>query len=925
MPLNRLAEVSEVLPRILGRHPDLVERLGDPSPPAAELVAEAVAAVAGQDDDGACRALRRIKYREVARLVLQDLDGGVEAVSDVCARLSELADALCEAALRHADARVSARAGRPDGWAPGEGFVVMALGKHGAGELNYSSDIDLILITAEPRGQTDGGKPISARRWCDRVAAAFAATLAEPTPDGLCFRVDLNLRPDGAAGPPTLPIAAAELYYLSWGRTWERAAWLKARPCAGDFRLGNDLLELLEPFRFRRSMDFATLDDLAAMRDRIAAASRAAELQDDLKRGPGGIREVEFLVQAHQLVSAGRDPTLRVRSTLGALTALVEAGALPEAIDSVQLAADYCLLRAVEHRVQWWQEAQTQRLPAAADAAAWARIAGALDRSAEALSDDLAAARSRIEAAWEGLMVRDGGGEAPALDPFATGDERLAALSELGFTDAPTAARHLDALARVGGRDRMSPAAWRKFEQVAPRLLQAAGASVAPQTALSRLEQFVGRVGARGTTYSLLAGNDAVVDTLVRLFASSAYLSELLLSHPELLDALVLRGRGGERPPRSAADLDAELAPVLAALSPDDAMLAMRTFHSTELLRIGLADLADALPDHGLPGPWLRELATTLVRAAADQARRRMVDRHGELPGRDGPRPFAVLGLGSVGSGWMSYGSDVDLAFVYGDAPGEPSDGARPLDPTTWATRWAQRLVTTLSAPTREGSCYEVDLRLRPDGASGPVVVTLDGLRAYYARRAHPFERIALCRASVLGAPPAFAAALDDALAVARLAPDAAALVAEAQDMRARQLAALGPAPASGQHLKLGPGGIVDLEFAVACAQATRPPGHPATAAADPLLAISLLPELVPDPSALTEAWLLLRRVEAQLRLRSGRAERWFRLDSEDAEAVAAGLGRSPQELGVQLDAARRLIQAGSQALRSRVATGAGA
>ena len=402
-----LGELSEAVDRISRRfEPVVFSRL----PTRAELIADAVAvgreALRSNDPPAAVReGLRGLKYPLVAHLIQRDHGDGLAALEPVTATLSDLADALVEGALVFARSRLEARHGGPPGeaWEGGGGFVVIAMGKHGAGELNYSSDIDLVYVVGDTNGTTAGPKPLPTARFAARLGQEVKGILEDRTADGFCFRVDLNLRPEGSTGALIIGLGAAEHYFLNYGRTWERAAWLKARPCAGDLALGEELLARIEPFRFRRLLDFGTLEDIGAMRDRIAAAAGGAA--EDLKRGPGGIREVEFLAQAGQLVWSGRDHRLRGRRTLESIYLLEERGALPAGVRAADLDWAYRVLRAVEHRLQWPQEAQTQRLPGEDDAAAWEALAVAYaggrtratsgDRAAW-LRDDLSRARSLV-------------------------------------------------------------------------------------------------------------------------------------------------------------------------------------------------------------------------------------------------------------------------------------------------------------------------------------------------------------------------------------------------------------------------------------------------------------------------------------------------------------------------------------------------
>jgi glutamate-ammonia-ligase adenylyltransferase len=881
-----LVRFAPPVARALARHPDLLPDVRARVLPTRDvLVARALdaAAAAGGDDEAMKRELRRLKYAVVGALVLEDLDWGPDGVDRVGAVLADLADALVQGALTHARARLVARGLAADGWPEDGGFVAFAMGKHGAGELNYSSDIDLIYVATTLEGE--------ARPFADKLGIAIGRLLSDVTADGICFRVDLNLRPEGRVGPLVVSLRAAEHHYLTFGRTWERAAWLKARAAAGDEALGASLLGMLEPFRFRRHLDFGTLDDLGAMRDRIAASTRLTELARDLKRGPGGIREIEFLVQATQLAWIGRDPGLRVPATVPALRALAARETLlPSTVDIPGLIHDYRFLRALEHRIQWEAEAQTQSLPPDDDAGAWARLAEAMGaQSEDALRDALDAVRSRVEGAWSAVFSPDTPQESlHVVDPFATVEERTAQLSTLGFADPEQASARLSRLAEPSAQGRMRPSTWRRFERIAPRLATLAARSGDPDEALSRIERFVSRVGARGTMYELLHENPAAMEILVRLFAESSFLSERFLTHPELLDALVMRGRGGELGPRPAELLRPELFGELALRDEgSDGLLVLRTFQTVEMLRIGLADLGGALP--GLPCGPLTTLAEVLLAGADRLASAGLHERHGELIVDGEPVPRAILGLGSLGSGWLNYGSDLDLVFV-SRSVGE-SDGPRPIDGRTYGARHAQRVVTALTAQTREGRCYDVDLRLRPGGQGGPLCTSVEGFSRWYVEHAAPWERLMLMRGRVVWASsPAFRAEVDEALQAAKARVSGGELTGEARRMRERQLEELAAERPRVLDLKLGPGGLTDIEFAVACRQLDV--GGAVRDLADPVAALGALPDAdARDAATLTEAYTLLRRVESAVRLRSGRGDAHLHLDTRDTARLADALG----------------------------------
>lgn len=872
--------------RALARHPDLIPAVRTEELPDRHAMVDAALASAlraGGDDELMKVELRRLKYRVVGALILQDLRWGPTGVDRVGAVLADLADALLEGALAHSRARLEARGSRPESWSPGGGFVAFAMGKHGGRELNYSSDIDLIYVAQDLEGE--------GRSFADKLGRSIGHLLSDVTADGICFRVDMNLRPEGRSGPLVVSLRAAEHYYLTYGRTWERAAWLKARAAAGDQALGGELLTLLEPFRFRRHLDFGTLEDLASMRDRIAASTRLESLERDLKRGPGGIREIEFLVQATQLAWVGREPALRIEATVPAIEMLAARGNMLAAeIHTGKLIEDYRFLRAVEHRIQWEAEAQTQKLPAADDDTAWARLAASMSsKDGPALQAEIRAVRDRVEGAWSAVFTPEHSNDPQTIvDPFATAAETTGELAALGFSDPVDAAARLRRLAEPTAQRRMRPSTWRRFERVAPRLASLAAASGNPDEALSRIERFVSRVGARGTMYELLHENPRAMETLVRLFADSTFLSERFVQHPELLDALVLRGRGGEIGPRPRAavcdDLHREL-----ALQADESqgLLALRTRQTIELLRIGLADLGGALS--GLPCPHLSALAEAVIEGGDRLACDAMQSRHGTLRSGGKPVPRAVIGLGSLGSGWLTYGSDLDLIFV-SRSEGE-SDGRRPIDGRTYGARHVQRVITALTAQTREGRCYDVDLRLRPGGQGGPLCTSLSGMRSWYAERSEPWEALMLARSRVIWASsPEFREEVERALVAAKRSQDPVGLADEARSMRRRQLTQIAAERPRVLDLKLGPGGLTDIEFATACRQLAG--SDAIVSLADPVAAVRQLDDVEPgDGATLIEAYGLLRRVESGLRLRSGTAAAHLHLDEAQTERLAGALG----------------------------------
>jgi glutamate-ammonia-ligase adenylyltransferase len=855
-----------------GKPPELVR---------AEL-ARAVARVAPGDEARFHAALRRIRTRELLRIAARDLAGGA-SLADVGEELSALAAAALDVALERIVLEVSALHGAPAGEARrGGGLAVLGMGKLGAGELNFSSDIDLILVYAVD-GETRGGPggALTHRQFHARVAERLARALGAVTADGFVFRVDLNLRPGGRSGPIVESFDGFLRYYEAQGRTWERAAMLRARPVAGDLALGDELLRALAPFVFRRSIDFAAVEEIRAMKARIDREASAGER--DLKLGPGGIREVEFVVAALLLLNAGRDPRLRERGTLPALDRLLFSGLLP-ARDRDALAAAYLLLRRAENRIQARDDRQTQRLPS--EPTELGRLAlglgfpGPLDRAAAALEADLAKRRVAVARIFGDLL--GAAGAAPraadprvgaALDPMAADDERRAALAGLGFAAPDAALAELARLARRPGTP---------FSLAAPppggeaeRLLGELSRTPDPDLALAHLAAFASMLSAPGPYFALLAGNPAVARLLLQLFGTSDFLSKYFLRHPELLDSLlgpssVWTAKGAERLAAQARDR-------VAARPADDLegrLAALRRFKNEETLRIGLADVSGTLDLSGVAGE-LTAVADACLGACLELAAAEALERWGP-PG--GGATLSVIGLGKLGGRELGYHSDLDLIFLYAsgtDGDDTSAGGTRGrLGHAEYFTRLAQRLIAHLQVPLREGSLYQIDTRLRPSGTRGALVVSLAALATYHRREAALWERQALLKARhVAGDAALFERAEREVLAPAifRHGADPTALGPAIAAMRRRLEAEASGEGRGEKNPKTGYGGLVDIEFAAQYLQLLHGATHPELRTPSTPEAIARLGEagfLSPaDARLLAEAYRYLRRLELRLRI----------------------------------------------------------
>lgn len=804
--LRRVAVASDFAIDTLARQPALVPQLlrDDGVAPIPEPVLDA-----GSRGDWP-RLLRRYRSAESARLVwrdvldLDDVDdtlAGSTRLADTCLRLAH--DALeAEFAQRHGSVR-DAEGGRVR-------LVVFALGKLGGEELNFSSDVDLVYAYARD-GESDGAeRPLLAEQYFARLGQALARLLDETTADGFCHRVDLRLRPFGGAGRIALSFAAMEQYFQNEGRDWERYAWQKARPVAGDIDAGEAFLRELRPFVYRRYLDYGALDGLRGMKAAIAAEVARKELADDLKRGPGGIREIEFLVQVLQLIRGGREPALRERRLQPALRALGEARQIP-ADTARALAGAYRTLRRLENRVQMLRDAQTHALPERPlDRLRVALGLGHPDLAA--LAGELETHRARVAREFDALLAqrrdrpeddRDLGGYWRALPD---GGE-AGTLAAAGFAEAQGVDAALRDFARSPSVRDLSDSARARLDRVMPVLLRASAPADRPLQAIRRLLALLHNILRRVSYLALLDEQPRALARLTDLVTRSAFLAERVAAHPLLLDELLDARAEGPLPDRAL--FAAACRPALRHGDLEQALYVLNEIRQALSFRIALATLdgRQGAQDSTRQLAWL---ADAVVAAVLELARREMQAAHG---GIDGAR-FAVLGYGSLGGEELGVGSDLDLVFLY-DAPADAqSDGRRALDPTRWSARLAQKIVSLLGTVTGAGRLYEVDIRLRPDGASGLLVSSLPSYDEYQRERAWTWEHQALVRARCVAGDDGLCADFEQvrARALARRRDDAA-LCKDIADMRARMRAELDRSRDGLFDLKQGAGGLVDLEF----------------------------------------------------------------------------------------------------------------
>lgn len=802
----RLLLASDYAFDYLRRHPaDLAQVLDDDAAPPEP------------GSDGFEDALRRYRHRRSLAIAERDL-AGTDALETTLAATTALAEDCLERALRHAECALAQRHGwLRDARGQPQRLVVFGLGKLGGGELNFSSDVDLVFGFSGA-GRSDGERPLDADAWCARVGQRLIQILSGHSAEGFVYRVDMRLRPFGGAGRLALSFDAMEQYFQREGRDWERYAWIKARPVAGDLAAGGRFLETLRPFIFRRYLDYTAFEGLREMKGLIAAEVQRRDLAEHLKLGPGGIRELEFIVQLLQLIRAGREPVLRARGLLPALAALGRQGHLPPA-QVARLEAAYRFLRQLENRLQLLREEQTHTPPD--EPLLRERIAWGLGVAGwSALAPELARHRHAVAEAFERVFEapRPVPAELGALTAYWQGieaDGAAAALQAAGFAAAEALHGQLLAFARAPGLAVLSARARRRLDQVLPALLAAAAGSRSPQAAVERGLKLLHAVLRRSSYLALLAEQPAALARVVEVMAGSALLAERITEHPLLLDDLL--DQRSEAAPAGPAALQAELAQALEPLAGDDpeALLqALNEFHQSQAFRLGLATLFRRLPA-ALVARQLAAVATAIVGRLLPSAQAELARSHGQVVGADAHGSLLLVGYGSFGGEELGFGSDLDCVFLYdGALLGASSDGARGLDAPRWYARLVQRLVTLLGTLTPAGRLYELDLRLRPDGAKGLLVSTLDSYCDYQHQRAWTWEHQALVRARAVAGSPALAERFDAVRRAVLARPrDPRQLRDDVLAMRRRMRAELDRSRGALFDLKQGAGGLVDLEF----------------------------------------------------------------------------------------------------------------
>lgn len=796
--LDHVRYCSDFAASLLDRYPDWIKGLDEVCPPDITRLADSI------KKNGLEAGLRRFRNREMLRIVWRDLSG-LAPLAETFASLTSLAEICLNSAIEDHHRQLVEKHGTPRGQdgSPQRMFVI-ALGKFGGGELNLSSDID-ILFCYPQSGSCDGRRGMANEQFFTRVARGVIASLSELTGDGFCFRVDTRLRPFGDSGPLTSSLASLEQYYQREGREWERYALIKARPVAGDLEAGARFIEDIRPFVYRRYIDYSSVEALQEMHSNVRDDARRKNRLDDIKRGPGGIREIEFLAQCFQILRGGRDTRLQTPSLDGALHEIAKSGLLSRKIVT-EIRHDYTFLRLLENRIQALRDQQTHTVPSGEDRS---RIATAMyEDDVKSLEKSLARTRKRVSERfqnifpsqpervadqkwaerWRDLQVSrqeiDPPSEKPANDPLAIFVQRL-------------------------GRVALSHRAHSRLDRFMPELLERLDQKSPDDETLNRIFDLILAICRRSAYLVLLEQNPKTLDRMLELFDRSEWIAAKVIRFPALLDELIDPAMGQQIPKQN--DLSISIGRIVkAAQGVEAALNGLNYLKLATELRVSVGQLKGNLVADDAQTA-LSDLASALLGGVLEVASREIEVRHGTFHGSDPQSSgMAIIGYGSLGAGELGYSSDLDIVFLF--EPGQDlSDGARPLPRERYFARLAQRVLSFLTVMTPSGRLYEVDTRLRPNGRAGSLVSSITAFRDYQQKEAWTWELQALTRARFIAGNQALSAQFNrirlDVLCSDR---DEAELARDLREMRLKMTRAH---EKSTQSPKNQAGGLIDIDF----------------------------------------------------------------------------------------------------------------
>jgi len=856
-------------------------------------LAEGIADTASFD-----RFLRHYKDREYLRIGCRDL-AGQSHVQEVMAELSDLAAACIEMAVNHHFQKLTVRHGTAAGFDGRSGFVVIGMGKISGRELNFSSDVDLIFLRGPEEGRTSGPEGLPVATFYEKLARGVTRSLSDVTEDGFVFRVDLRLRPEGEKGELVPSVSNALDYYLGWGRTWERAALMKAVPIAGDQSLGREFIEELEPFIYRKHLDYSTLEEMRTMKLRISAQLRRKP-GINVKLGQGGIREIEFFVQALQLINAGKTRRVRTPSTLEGLRRLQETGLLDSAT-AADLTDAYLFFRRTEHRIQIVHQLQTHELPRTpADQEELARRMGYRQDALPEFLSDLEHHRHIVEELFQSIFYQSGeellqqvsGRTRKIIEAVHDRDQTCVMLRELGFEDPASAYPLLRDLVSPADISAAAEKGNHLLERLAPLFIEELLKVPEPGQALPSLAAYIDSLHAGSAYFSTFLENPPTVRFLMKILGESRFFTELLIRHPQSIDSLI--ARGAQQGTKDRDFVAGELSERLAYCDDFEAELdALRRFKNEDLLMIGVRHLSGEIDS-----PEARRLVTELAEVCLSAAVRIAVEEMGRKFGTcldPDSLPFVILGMGKLGGMEMTYMSDVDVIFIYDP----PSQSIGRFEAREWFARLANRIISILSVPTSEGTVFAIDTRLRPSGNKGPLVSSLESFREYHRTTSQLWEKQALIKARPVTGPPDLAEAVtwivrncvlrtvvsdEDIAEIARLRKRMESEIALEDDLHV--------------DLKTGHGGLVDVEFFVQANILKHAGRCPEILRNNTLTALAAMrgAGLIDDDSyeSLDAGYRFLSNLEDRLRIMEYRSIDRMPLGGDKLRGLAMRLGYGP-------------------------------
>ena len=855
-----LVALSRYAEHVLQARPELARELSARDRFSRGEMAAALAGSSEDDETSIKRRLRRLRQSVFLRCMARDL-GGRADLAEVCTTMSDLADETIVAALEWAEVRLAAEHGVPRGAAGDrQPLVVVGMGKLGGGELNVSSDIDLVFVYPE-EGETDGERSLSNHEYFARIGRKLIGLLSEITEDGFAFRVDMRLRPYGEAGPLVASYDALETYFVTQGREWERYAWIKARAITGAGPATEALAGIVRPFVFRKYLDYATLTAMRRLHAEVRSEVARRELAEHIKLGPGGIREIEFVAQALQLVRGGRDTALMVRPTLQVLALLADRRLLPERA-ARELSDAYVFLRNVEHRLQYVDDRQTHTIPSdSAERARIARMSGS--DSWEAFARRLAGVRDTVTEHFGAVFAESQDTTAAELGQ-ESGEALANRLGERGFRDPQGSAARLIALRSSQRYAQLPEDSRRRVDALVPPLIATAAPTSEPDTTFVRGLDLIEAIARRAAYLALLAEHPQALERVAKMISVSSWAAEFVTRHPLLLDEL-LDDRELYKPPdwpAFARTLRAQLAPH--AGDTERQMNVLREQHQAQVFRLLAQDLAGLLTVERL-ADHLSALADLALEVTLELAWSELRGRHRE----DAPR-FAVVGYGKLGGKELGYASDLDLIFLYDD----PDERA----PEVYA-RLGQRINNWLTSRTSSGVLFDTDLRLRPSGASGLLVSSLEAFEEYQEKQAWMWEHQALTRARYCAGDTRIGDAFESIRErILRRPREPEPLAREVLAMREKMFEAH-PNTSGLFDLKHGRGGMIDLEFIVQFLVLLHAHAHPRLVGnLGNIALLGMAGEIGLIPAELAErsrnAYREFRRVQHGLRLKGAKFAR---------------------------------------------------